>query len=208
MTMAAEVPPDGWLARPVNVLLAPHLEALSARLSRTEGLTAAEREVVDLAAREHLGSSAQHKLYRVLLLELQTAEMEEQLDAVDPPGRWARLIDRVCTPDFHAHLRRRYPPLLDRLATVGRLQSQAVLRFVDRFIADREALASLPGHPRGALKRLRLGEGEPHRGGQTVALLELEAGSVLYKPRCLRVDRALDGMLERLLLRVRLPWAG
>ena len=40
---------DGWLSRPVNALLAPHLEAMSARLSRTEGLTAAERDVVDHA---------------------------------------------------------------------------------------------------------------------------------------------------------------
>ncbi|RKH07619.1 type 2 lantipeptide synthetase LanM [Corallococcus sp. CA053C] len=210
-SMAVEVPPDGWLSRPVNALLAPHLEAMSARLSRTEGLTAAERDVVDHAGREHLGFSAQRKLNRVLLLELHAAVMEERLDAVNPEGRWAQFIDRACTPEFHAHLRRRYPPLLERLATVGRLQSQAVLRLVDRFIADREALASLPGHPRGALKRLRLGEGDTHRGGQTVALLELEGGSVLYKPRCLRVDRALDGMLERLLIldppgtRIRVP---
>ncbi|MCY1041526.1 type 2 lanthipeptide synthetase LanM family protein [Corallococcus sp. bb12-1] len=209
--MATEIPPAGWLARPVNVLLAPYLDALSERLSRMVDLTASERAVVEGSVRESLGFSAQLKLNRVLLLELHAAGLEGRLDASDPPGRWAQFLDRACTPDFHAHLRGRYPTLLTRLATVGRLQSQAVQRLVDRFVVDREALGSLPGHPHGALTRLRLGEGDAHRGGQTVALLELEAGTVMYKPRCMRVDRALEGLLARVLApdpqatRIRVP---
>lgn len=210
-SMAAEVPPAGWLARPVNVLLAPHLDALSERLSRMDGLASAERDVVEAAAREALGFSAQLKLNRVLLLELHAAGLEGRLDAADTQGRWAQFLDRACTSGFHAHLRARYPPLLERIATVGRLQTQAVLRLADRFVADREALATLPGHPQGALKGLRLGQGDAHRGGQTVALVELEDGTVLYKPRCVRVDRALTGLLLRLLApdaeatRIRVP---
>lgn len=210
-SMAAEVPPEGWLARPVNVLLAPHLDSLAERLARMEGLSPAERGVVEAAVREALGFSAQLKLNRVLLLELHAASLEGRLDAADPPGRWAQFLEQACSSDFHTHLRGRYPPLLDRLATLGRLQTQAALRLADRFVADRESLTELPGRPRGALKRLRLGEGDAHRGGQTVALLELEAGTVLYKPRCMRVDRALDGLLARVLApdeeasRIRVP---
>ncbi|NNB98182.1 type 2 lantipeptide synthetase LanM [Corallococcus exiguus] len=206
-----EVPPAGWLARPVNVLLAPQLETLSERLARMADLSAREREVVETAARQAVGFSAQLKLNRVLLLELHAAGLEGWLDATDSEGRWNQFLDRACTSGFHAHLRERYPPLLDRLATVGRLQAQAVLRLAERFVADRDALSALPGQPRGALKRLRLGEGDAHRGGQTVALLEMEEGQVLYKPRCMRVDRALEGLLSRLLApddaatRIRVP---
>lgn len=209
--MATGIPPDGWLARPVNVLLAPYLDPLSERLSRMPDLSASERAVVEGSARETLGFSAQLKLNRVLLLELHAAALEGRLDAPDSEGRWEQFLDRACTPGFHAHLRGRYPTLLARLATVGRLQAQAVQRLVDRFVVDREALRSLPGHPRGALTRLRLGEGDAHRGGQTVALLELEAGKVMYKPRCMRVDRALEGLLDRVLApdpratRIRVP---
>ncbi|WP_223631654.1 type 2 lanthipeptide synthetase LanM family protein [Corallococcus sp. EGB] len=199
--MAAEVPPEGWLARPVNVLLTPHLDSLSERLRRIQGLSSAEREVVAASARAMLGFSAQLKLNRVLLLELHAASLEGRLDAEDASGRWGQFLELACTSDFHAHLRGRYPPLLDRLATLGRLQTQAVLRLAERFVADREFLSELPGRPRGELKRLRLGEGDAHRGGQTVALLDLEEGTVLYKPRCMRVDRALEGLLARLLAR-------
>ncbi|RKI53105.1 type 2 lantipeptide synthetase LanM, partial [Corallococcus sp. AB049A] len=159
-SMAAEVPPEGWLARPVNVLLAPHLDALSERLSQIQGLSSAERDVVEAAAREMLGFSAQLKLNRVLLLELHAASLEGRLDAADSPGRWAQFLDHACSSRFHEHLRGRYPPLLDRLGTLGRLQTQAVLRLTERFVADRESLPELPGRPRGALRRLRLGEGD------------------------------------------------
>ncbi|CAM3116071.1 type 2 lantipeptide synthetase LanM [Corallococcus sp. ZKHCc1 1396] len=210
-TAASDIPPTGWLARPVDVLLAPHLDALTERLSRMEDLAPSEREAVDSAAREALGFSAQLKLNRVLLLELHAAGLEGRLDAPDSPGRWAQFLDHACTPGFHAHLRERYPTLLTRLSTVGRLQTQAVQRLVDRFVVDRDALGTLPGRPRGALTRLRLGQGDAHRGGQTVALLELEDGTVLYKPRCMRVDRALEELLGRLLApdpsatRIRVP---
>ncbi|RKH94999.1 type 2 lantipeptide synthetase LanM [Corallococcus sp. AB038B] len=210
-SMAAEVPPEGWLARPVNVLLTPHLETLSQRLARIQGLSPAERDAVETSTRSMLGFRAQFKLNRVLLLELHAASMEGRLDAADSSARWGQFLELACTSDFHAHLRERYPPLMERLATLGRLQTQAVLRLAERFVADRESLQELPGRPRGALKRLRLGEGDAHRGGQTVALLELEEGSVLYKPRCMRVDRALEGLLSRLLApedatrRIRVP---
>ncbi|MET0405723.1 MAG: DUF4135 domain-containing protein, partial [Cystobacter sp.] len=186
-------------ARPAAVFVAPFLEAMEERVRALPGLAEAERAVVRSALADALSLNAQLRLNRLFLLELHAAGLTGQLTASDEQQRWAQFIELACTPAFSEHLRRRYPTLHGRVDTVLRQQLDAVLTLVERFAADRPLFASLPGQPGGALRALSLGAGDTHRGGQSVTRLELERGTVMYKPRSMEVDVALSRVLEHLL---------
>ncbi|WP_257451458.1 type 2 lanthipeptide synthetase LanM family protein [Archangium lipolyticum] len=207
----AESPESEWLVRPVVALIQPFLGKLTERFGQLKGLGEAEHALLLEAARTHLRNGAQARVSRVLLLELHAASLTGKLDAADETQRWEQFIALACTEPFSEHLRRRYPTLHERLATFCQLQMDAVLTLVERFIADREALGTLPGGPGGELRAISLGAGDSHRGGHTVARLDFERGSVMYKPRDVQVDIALEAFLERVLAdrppqeRIRVP---
>ncbi|WNG50889.1 type 2 lantipeptide synthetase LanM [Archangium minus] len=207
----AESPSSEGFARPVALFIAPFLATLAERLGQVRGLGEAERAIIHAAADAALRNNAQARLNRVLLLELHAAGMTGKLSATDEQQRWAQFIELACTAPFGEHLRRRYPTLHERLATVCRLQMDAVLTLVERFVADRDALKELPGQPGGELRALSLGAGDSHRGGHTVARLDFAHGSVMYKPRSVQVDSALQALLDRVLTdtpaqeRIRIP---
>lgn len=198
-------------ARPVATLIEPFLATLAERLGRVKGLGEAERAIVLATADTALRNNAQTRVSRVLLLELHAAGMVGQLGTGDEQQRWEKFIELASTATYGEHLRRRYPALHERLATVCRLQLDAVLTLVEHFVADREALTSLPGRPGGEIRALSLGAGDSHRGGHTVARLDLTHGSVMYKPRSVQVDIALQSVLEHVLTgspeqeRIRVP---
>lgn len=205
----ADSPAAGWFERPVVKLVEPYLEGLGIQLHAVRGLGTAEHDVVLAAATARLRERAQLLLNRLLLLELHAAQMTGRLDAPDERARWAQFLELASTPSFDEHLRRRYPTLHSRLATFCQFHADAVLSLARRFADDREALAALPGVPGGELRALSLGAGDSHRGGQAVARLDLAYGTVMYKPRSVQVDGALEAVLARILEeepeRIRVP---
>jgi type 2 lantibiotic biosynthesis protein LanM len=161
------------------------------------------------AAEKALHASAALKLNRVLLLELHAARLTGQAGADDTTDQFARFVQHALTPGFAAHLDRRYPPLRPRLHQMLERQRLAIEALLARFIADREALVPLIGGRPGRLTALTLGQGDLHAGGQSVARLAFENGAVMYKPRSLRVDGALDSFLAHVFAgdmgRIRVP---
>jgi type 2 lantibiotic biosynthesis protein LanM len=74
----------------------------------------------------------------------------------------------------------------------------ATLLFAQRWTADRHRLEGLCGGDPGELNELRLGAGDSHRGGSTVAIVRGEAWRVVYKPRSLAIDNTLRGFVSEL----------
>ena len=99
--------------------------------------------------------------------------------------------DALREPALRDDLRLRYPVLarwMDSLEGSALRQLDFILT---RFEADRPALqaALFAGAPLSRLTALTTGLGDAHRGGRSVALLELEDGSkLIYKPRSLDLD--------------------
>lgn len=168
-------------------------------------LDEAETGTVRDAATAALDATARLKLNRVLLLELHAAKRAGELDNGNSASQFARFVNRSQRPEFLEHLDRRYPPLRRRLQQAIDRQRTAIERMLARFLADREALRGLLGGPAGRLLDIDLALGDPHAGGQAVARLTLEGGKVMYKPRPLRIDAALEAFLERVFAGDRLP---
>ncbi len=154
-----------------------------------------ERELLqeqgDAALREH----AQLKLNRVLLLELHAAARGGDIGPLDGAGALDEFMALATSEGFHEHLQRRYPVLLPRLSRMLDGQCAAVVELAARIGSDRALLTELLGRPAGALQAVSLGRGDLHGGGRTVARLQFDGGTLMYKPRSLRIDATLDGLL-------------
>ena len=154
-----------------------------------------ERELLhgqgDAALREH----AQLKLNRVLLLELHAAARGGDIGPLDSAGALDEFMALATSEGFQQHLQRRYPVLLPRLSRMLEGQCAAVVELAARIGSDRALLTELLDRPAGALRAVSLGRGDLHGGGRTVARLQFDGGTLMYKPRSLRIDATLDGLL-------------
>lgn len=198
--------------RAIDIIAADARRGLDARLAEAaRGLSEAERAVAAEAAHRALAGNARRKLNRVLLLELHAAQLGGQLQATGERERFEAFMALACRPAFLDHLTARYPALRPRLQRTLDQHAEALALLVGRLVADRPRLRALTGGPEGALRALRLGEGDVHNRGQAVAQAVFEGGSAMYKPRPLEIDLALEGFLARVLGdapdRIRVPAA-
>ncbi|WP_394539801.1 type 2 lanthipeptide synthetase LanM family protein [Lysobacter enzymogenes] len=196
MTDAGSV---GGFAPIVEHFCAAARDRLAASLAQlAPALDPEEIRLIRDAAVEALHANARLKLNRVLLLELYAAKCADELGGGDDAARFERFVQRCRQGDFGRHLDRRYPNLRARLARVLDEQCGGTTALAARLARDRAALAPLLGGDAGRLSAIALGLGDLHAHGQAVARLSFEGGQVMYKPRSLRVDAALDRFLQRL----------
>lgn len=190
----------------IDHFVAAETAAFAARLAAHDW-DADEAALIRATAAQALYANARLKLNRVLLLELHAAQHGGELEG-DDAQRFAQFVARAQTPEFAAHLERRYPPLLARLRRTLELQSAAIYSLVARIETDRALLSQWSGRELGRLLGIGLGEGDLHDGGQTVAKLAFAGGQLMYKPRSLRIDAVLDGFLAQVFgdaQRIRVP---
>lgn len=98
----------------------------------------------------------------------------------------------------------RFPVLGRWLAHVGAMLCDNGRNMIERLKRDRQAIAdALLGDGILRFRSVKLGRSDCHAGGQTVVLVTADLarggqGVVVYKPRCLRSQAALRGLLDQL----------
>ena len=195
----SEAPSNDTFLVIIDFLTADARQAMTARLLAVQGLAADERAVLMQEAVRALRESASRKLNRVLLLELHAAKLSGQLTAEDEREKFVQFLELATQESFKDALRKRYPVLEARLARALQQLGNAVATMALRIASDRAALSAFLGRSIGALRAVRLGEGDVHDGGQTVAQLEFAGAKAMYKPRSLRVDAVLAAFLDDVL---------
>jgi type 2 lantibiotic biosynthesis protein LanM len=93
-----------------------------------------------------------------------------------------------------------YPVLARQLATATACWVDALVELGERWLADAPELAAAfhHGRPLGPITGLRLGLSDPHNGGRGVIEVRFEGdpgGTLIYKPKCLAIDRAYFDLL-------------
>ncbi|MEY2499472.1 MAG: hypothetical protein QOD12_3028 [Verrucomicrobiota bacterium] len=80
---------------------------------------------------------------------------------------------------------KRFPVLADLWSELISQWRCHVIEVIERFEADRPLLSRVffGGRPVRTIEDLRCGLSDSHNGGRTVARLQCEAGSIIYKPR-------------------------
>ncbi|GAA3966637.1 type 2 lanthipeptide synthetase LanM family protein [Actinomadura viridis] len=96
-------------------------------------------------------------------------------------------------------------PVLGRwLAQVTALLAEHGRELIQRIRDDAADLAeTFFGQPVTAVRSIRLGRSDQHAGARSVGILDVELadgarGSLVYKPRCVKSEAALQGLLARL----------
>lgn len=120
--------------------------------------------------------------------------------ADDQASYFARtFFDAGSRHEFHL----RFPVLARWLATVTRQLCDGGARLVARLARDADDIgAELFGEPIEAFESVVLGKSDAHAGGCTVAVVDVRLASgpasLVYKPRCLRSEQAMQDLLRRL----------
>lgn len=113
-------------------------------------------------------------------------------------------FDRTfCDASAYHRFYLRFPVLGRWLATVTHLLHDSGHSIIGRLCRDADEIASeLFGEPIIRFASLNFGKGDYHAGGHSVAFVDvvLASGpeSFVYKPRCLRSEAAMQGLLEHL----------
>lgn len=205
----ADSPPNDTFAPIIAFLTADVRRHLADELAARPGLSTGEKNIFIRSADRALLDNAARKLNRVLLLELHAAKLSGELTAGDEAAKFAQFVAKATQAEFPLALRQRYSELAPRLERALGQQGRGIVTLASRLAADRARLASFVGKPLGELCALDLGQGDVHDGGQTVACVVFANGTVMYKPRSLRVDAALESFLDNLLAdvspRIRVP---
>ena len=133
-------------------------------------------------------------------------------EALDGPlDRLTRRLHDALAPAFFIEQRlgarstwavrlRRSPALAWALGRIAADWIDDVVRTLRRAAADRALLTRrvFGGGDPGALTAVEAGLGDPHAGGQSVAILRFERGAVVYKPKDLRVADAVGDLAREL----------
>ncbi len=183
-------------SRIVRHYVAPVSTGCAARLQILgPALSAGEIDLLQAQAHTALLENAQLKLNRLLLLELHAAVRAGQVSSTDPADQLQQFVALATSTAFADHLRQRYPALMPRFDAMQQAHATAIVELATHIGEDRAQLEALVGQPAGLLTGLSLGKGDLHGGGRTVAKVSFEGGTVMYKPRSLRIDAVLDHFL-------------
>ncbi|WP_308405529.1 type 2 lanthipeptide synthetase LanM family protein [Streptomyces tardus] len=177
------------VVRPFTTLAANRLDVA------LEGLPAAEQDVWRRAFEQRLVHRLVRLAGRTLVLELDAARRAGRLAGADSRRRFRSFVEELRTGEGLGRLLARYPVLARMLAQTSLDAAEATAELVLRFRADRDALVAelLDGRDPGALLGVDLGQGDPHQGGRSVAILAFADGArLVYKPRPLSQHALLD----------------
>lgn len=189
---AADGVPDGAFLAPV---MAPLLAAARARLSADLG--PAGGHLLDQLT-DRLRQLVHRMLSRTLTLELHLARLRGELTGDSPEERFDNFLRSRGTPAGRRALLSDYPVLARQLALAVTDWHATSRRLVHRIAADTGAIREqfAGGAELGTVVEVSTGRGDPHRGGESVAIVRWSGGLVLvYKPRPLAVDVAFNRLL-------------
>ena len=157
-----------------------------------------QAETVENSLLGFLSSRLLWMISRTMVLELNVARLEGDLDAETPEGRFLCFVERMRQPHRALALLQEYPVLARQLM----LCIDQWLGFSDEFLRrlgeDWQAIEATfqSGRPLGALAYLDVSAGDSHRRGRRVAIASFSSGfRLVYKPRALALDVLFQDLL-------------
>jgi type 2 lantibiotic biosynthesis protein LanM len=136
---------------------------------------------------------------RTLVLELNVARLEGRLTGSTPEERFADFLHLVQQPNNLMNLLAEYPVLARTFCDLTSQWRATFVEFLEHLIQDWPAIQQVFASNRdmGKLVAVNIGSGDRHRGGRSVIIVTFSSGTQLvYKPRCLAIDRHFQELLS------------
>lgn len=134
---------------------------------------------------------------RTLITELNVAREDGRLKGASPEERYVYFVEQyISDPEIYREFFELYPVL-------GRLMAEKVLRVLEiheeiigRFLSDRSLIAKKFNIASPELVGFEGDLGDSHKNGQSVKVLVLNNGKLVYKPRSLSIDEHYRELLN------------
>jgi type 2 lantibiotic biosynthesis protein LanM len=139
----------------------------------------------------HLLRTLQGALDLVMVLELNVARVRGELTGDTAQQRFDSFCERLRRTDVRTSIAREYPVLFRSLHFKTVSWADSSLELLERLSSDWDLIRArlAVGAEPGRLTSIRVGAGDVHRGGRTVAVLEFSSGlELVYKPHSLSAD--------------------
>lgn len=136
---------------------------------------------------------------RAVVLELHIARLKGNLEGNTSEERFSNFIAHLSSPVGLRYLLTEYPVLSRLLSVAVEASVDAAAEFARRFVGDWTGICErfFQGKHPGALDEVRVGAGDLHEGGRSVALLSFSSGErLVYKPRSLASESHFQQLLE------------
>lgn len=169
------------------------------RLAREyESLPFDPRAMLDMLAPTMLTQTL-GMLNRTMILELNVARLQGQLEGETPEARFASFLRRLGQRETALALLEEYPALARQVTVRVEHWLDAGLEFLRRLCADWDAIRDEFGARAevGLLSEIKGSAGDLHRGGRSVLIAKFSSGfRLVYKPKSLAVDVHLQQLLD------------
>ncbi len=146
-----------------------------------------------------LFSQLMTKAMRTLVLELNVARLQGQLEGETAEERFRSFSERLSRPDILLPILQEYPVLTRQLIGSLEFWARNYLELITRLSKDFEQIKQTfnGGEAPGRLVHLSGGVGDAHCEGRSVLILTFDSGfKLVYKPHSLSVDAHFAQLLE------------
>jgi type 2 lantibiotic biosynthesis protein LanM len=131
------------------------------------------------------------RLSRTMVLELNVARLQGQLEGETAEARFFSFLQRLRDCDIALSLLQEYPVLARQVVICINYWVTFSLEFIQHLCADWEAICTTftPEADPGVLVQLDTGAGDKHRGGRSVIIAKFSSDfQIVYKPKSLAID--------------------
>lgn len=135
---------------------------------------------------------------KVLTLELNVMRLQNRLSGESASERYQSFTEQLSSDELRNAIFQEYPVLLRIISQSVERWLRQWIQITARFAADHDEIAQFifHDHTPGLLQHIQNGQGDPHRGGQQVAILTFNSGrKLVYKPRSLQDAQAWNHCL-------------
>lgn len=136
---------------------------------------------------------------RTLVLEMQVAKVLKQLKGDTSEARFQDFVNSLKDPQKRHKLMTEYPVLFRLVNTVVQQWRDFGVTLFSHLCDDWDEIERVlhTGDKLGALESIKVGAGDTHKQGRSVAILHFSSGfKVVYKPRSLAVEANFNHLLH------------
>jgi type 2 lantibiotic biosynthesis protein LanM len=168
-------------------------------LAQAHSRTLVDPMAVSQALESHLNTQLMTLTSRTLVLELNVARVQQQLDGDTPEARFQHFTDLLLKPEFSRTLWEEYPVMTRLAVQYAEHGVGFATQLLSHLYRDWDRLGEAFGFRAEdeSVVGIQLGLGDRHRGGQTVACVKLRSGmKLVYKPKSMAIDVHFQELLD------------
>lgn len=147
---------------------------------------------------DYMGKVVTSTCYQSLIYEVNLKQSENKLHGKTARDRYADFESQCGSSEFHAYYESKYPHAHELIELKVKNTAKFVTEIINNFFADQQAINSKFDCNVTEIRDIKLGEGDTHNGGKTIARIYTDDIDLLYKPHSLDTDYIFSNILDYL----------